>query len=152
MYIFFKHTISFTFLSSISSPPLQFAWGWDPFTLPLTSLDNPQHLHHMMNELRNKNYKIQTNLTDPQIFENITTNINFKFNKTAIIIWLTLALTSTLYLILFIISFTLYLRQCKNANSLVNTQNHDPNHLYEPLQMQPLPYTKVNPFSKISAM
>jgi hypothetical protein len=66
---FSKHTITSTFSSKISSPPLQFAWAWDPFTLPSTSLDNPQHLDQMVNELRNKIYNIQTNLTDPKIFE-----------------------------------------------------------------------------------
>jgi hypothetical protein len=61
---FSKHTISSTFTSTISSPPFHFAWAWDPLTLPSTSLDKPQHLDHMVNELRKKfiTYK-QTSLT-----------------------------------------------------------------------------------------
>ena len=33
---FAKHTITSTFTSRISSPPLQFTWAWDPFILPST--------------------------------------------------------------------------------------------------------------------
>ena len=66
---FAKHTIISTFTSKISSPPLQFAWAWGPFTLPSTSLDNPQHLDHMVTELRNKIYNIQDNITNPEILK-----------------------------------------------------------------------------------
>jgi hypothetical protein len=93
----------------------------------------------MANELRNKIYNIQTNLTNPEIFENMLIHSTFKFNQTSIIVWLTLAFTSTLYLMLFIISFTLYIKQRKTTPTIANNQNHDLKHLYEPIQMQPVP-------------
>jgi hypothetical protein len=49
------------------------ALAWDPLTLSSTSLDNPQHLVHMVNKLRNKIYKLQANISDPINFENMLT-------------------------------------------------------------------------------
>jgi hypothetical protein len=43
-YIKLKNTITSTFTSRISLPPMQLAWAWNPFTLPSTFLDNPQLL------------------------------------------------------------------------------------------------------------
>ena len=141
---FAKHTITSTFTSKISSPPLQFAWAWDPFTLPSTSLDNPQHLDHMVNELRNKIYNMQTNLTSPEIFENMLVNSTFSLNSTAIVIWLTLALASILYLILFLISLAMYIRHRRNINPLAKHNNPTPNHTYDPLPTQPLAIQNQN--------
>ena len=121
-----KHTITSTFSSWISSPPLQFTWAWDPFTLPFTPLDNPQHLDRMVNELRNRIYNIQNYLTYPNIFKNMLIHSRLTFNKTSIKIWLMLALTPKFYLILFMISFALYIKPCKNTNTLAKSPNATP--------------------------
>jgi hypothetical protein len=99
---FSKHTITSTFISRISSRPFQFAWAWDPFTLPSTSLENPQHLDHMVYELRNNIYNLHL---DHINFENMFTKSTFTFNSTSIITGVTLALISSLYLTLMIIAF-----------------------------------------------
>ena len=77
----------------------------------------------MVNELRNKIYNMQANLTNPEIFENMLENSTSSFNKTAIVIWLTLALASLLYPILFLIAFSMYIKHCKNNNPLARQQN-----------------------------
>jgi hypothetical protein len=135
---FSKHTITSTFTSRISSPPLQFDWAWDPFTLPSTSLDNPQHRDHLVNELRNKIYNIQANITDPIYFESMLTESTFTLNRTAIIIWLTLALTSTLYLILMLWAMAFYLKHRHYSKTITKLFKLGPSSQYEPLQMQPL--------------
>jgi hypothetical protein len=135
---FTKHTITSTITSRISSPPLQFAWAWDPFTLSSTSLDNPQHLDHMVNELRNKIYNVQANISEPINFENMLTISTLTFKSTSIIIWVTLALISKLYLTLMIIAFTYYLKQCKNSQAVAKFSKQEPTNHYEAIQMQPL--------------
>ncbi len=123
---FAKHTITSTFTSRISSPPLQFAWALDPFTLPSTSLDNPQHLDLMVNELRNKIYNLQANISNHINFENMLTKSTLAFKSTSIIIWVTLALIATLYLTLMIIAFAYYPKERKNAKPWKNFQNKNP--------------------------
>jgi hypothetical protein len=51
-------TITSTFSSIISSLPMEFSCAWNQFTLPSISLDNPHHLDHMVNKLRNKALKL----------------------------------------------------------------------------------------------
>jgi hypothetical protein len=135
---FSTHTIASTFYSRISSPPLQFAWTWDPITLPLTSLNNPQHLDHMLNELKNQIYKNQINVTNQQIVESVLT---FRFNKTSIIIWLTLALTSTLYMILFIIFYTVSYTTSKCKHFVTHSKPWSKPPLWTtPYQPLPIPH------------
>jgi hypothetical protein len=107
-----KHTIiSSSTVRELSSKPIQYAWSWDPLTLPSTLLENPQHLDHMINDLRNQIYYVQRNATDTKVFESMLITSTFSNNYTSIIIWLSLALASTLYLILFIFAFIMYLKQ-----------------------------------------
>jgi hypothetical protein len=129
-----KHTITSTFTSRISSPPLQFAWAWDPFTLPSTSLENPQHLDHIVNELRNKIYNLQKNISDPINFKNVFTKSTLTFNSTLIIIWVTLALISILYLIFMIIAFVYYLKQHKNSQTMAKFSKQEPTNHYNAIQ------------------
>jgi hypothetical protein len=79
-------------------------------------------------EFRSKIYKIQDNATTPEISESILANSNFSYNKTAVIIWLTLAMTSALYLVLFLIAFAMCIKHCKNNSTFANFQNLDPKH------------------------
>jgi hypothetical protein len=68
----------------------------------------------------------------------------FSVNKNAIIIWLTLAMTSTLYIVLFAKAFVIYIKYPKNPNTLAKAQIHDPNHLYEAILIQPLAIRNQN--------
>ena len=140
-----KHTITSTFSSRISSPALQFAWTWDPFTLPSTSLEDPQHLDHMIQELRNRLYNIQSNTTDPEIFDKMLVHSTFRFNYTSIIIWLALALVSILYFTLFIIAAVMYIKH-KKANTRLPNPEPAPNsqHLYAPIPALPAPTPSSN--------
>jgi hypothetical protein len=65
-----KHTIiSSSTVREISKKNLQYAWSWDPLNLPSTLLENPQHLDHMINELRNQIYNVKRNATDPELLK-----------------------------------------------------------------------------------
>ena len=133
-----KHTIiSSSTVREISTKPLQYAWSWDPLNLPSTLLDNPQHLDHMINDLRNQIFNIERNATDPKLFESMLITSTFSNNYTSILIWLSLALASTLYLVLFIVAFIMYLKH-KRA---LNPRHSYPQHPQIP--MEPL----VNPLS-----
>jgi hypothetical protein len=68
----------------------------------------------------------------------------FSFNNSAIIIWLTLGMTSVLYLALFLIAIAMNIKNHKNANTITKTQNHDQNHLYENILIQPLAIQNQN--------
>jgi hypothetical protein len=92
----------------------------------------------MVNELQNKIYSILKNITSLKFFESMVINSTFSFNKTAIIIWLALAMTSILYLVWVLIVFTTYIKHHKNT--LAKTQKYDPKHQYQPIPMQPLPF------------
>jgi hypothetical protein len=61
----------------------------------------------MVNELRKKIYNIKDKINSPEIFETMFRKSTFSFNKTAIITWLTLAMTLTLYLALLSIAFAM---------------------------------------------
>ena len=131
-----KHTITSTATNKISAPPLQYAWAWDPFTLPCTTLDNPQHLDHMIQELRERIYNIQSNATNPEIFEKMIVDSTFTVNYTSVVIWLSLAMASLLYLALFIVAFFAYIKQRKEMAATTQPQQN-PTHTYAPLA-QPL--------------
>ena len=132
-----KHTIiSSSTTREISNKPLQYAWSWDPLNLPSTLLDNPQHLDHMINELRNQIYNVTRNATDPKIFESMLITSTFSNNYTSILIWLSLALASTLYLVLFIVAFIMYLKHKRSFNPR-HPQPQQPQIPMEPL-MNPL--------------
>ena len=112
-----KHTIrSSSTTREISSKPLQYAWTWDPLNLPSTLLENPQHLDHMINELRNQIYNVNRNATDPEIFQSMLIESTFSHNYTSILIWLSLSLASALYFILFITAFIMYLKHKRSIN------------------------------------
>jgi hypothetical protein len=112
-----KHTIiSSSTVREISTKPLQYAWSWDPLNLSSTLLENPQHLDNMINELRNQIFNIKRNATDPKIFESMLITSTFSNNYTSILIWLSLALASTLYLVLFIVAFIMYLKHKRSLN------------------------------------
>jgi hypothetical protein len=74
---FAKHTTTSAFTSRTSTPPLQFVWAWNLFTLPSNSVDNHQHLDPMFNDLRNKIYNIQGNVTSPESFKTMPTSSTF---------------------------------------------------------------------------
>jgi hypothetical protein len=135
---FTKHTITSTFTSRISLPPLQFACAWDSFTLPSTSLDNPQHVDLMVYELRNKIYNLQTNISDPINFKHMLTKSTLTFNSISIIIWATLRLTLTLNLILKIIAFVYYQKQRKNSKTMAKFSKQKPINHFDEIHMQPL--------------
>jgi hypothetical protein len=112
-----KHTIiSSSTVREISTKPLQFDWSWDPLNLPSTLLENPQHLDHMIKELRNQIFNVKRNATDPELFESMLVTSTFSNNYTSILIWLSLALATTLYLILLIIAFIKYLKHKRSIN------------------------------------
>jgi hypothetical protein len=113
-----KYTISSIFSNKILSPQLQFAWAWDTITLPSTSLDNPQHLDHMVNEIRNKIHNIQDSITSPDIFKSMLSKSTFSFKKTAIIMWLD-NLPSTLF------NSICYHQTPQKHKHFGKTQNHD---------------------------
>jgi hypothetical protein len=92
----------------------------------------------MVDELRNKIYNLQANITDPINLKQMLTKSTFTFNSTSIIIWVTLALISTLYLTLKIIAFVNNLKQRKNSKTMAKFQNQEPTNHYEATQMQPL--------------
>jgi hypothetical protein len=135
---FSKHTITSTFTIRILSPPLQFAWSWDPFTLPSTSLENPQHLDHMVNELRSKIYNLQSNISDPINFDKMLTNSTLTLNSTSFIIWVTLGMISSLYLFFMIMAFIYYLKQSRNLPKTTKFSEPDTHTQYDAIQMQPL--------------
>ena len=64
----------------------------------------------MDNELRNKIYNLQANITDPINLKQMLTKSTLTSSSTLVIIWVTLALISTLYLTLMIIAFVYYLK------------------------------------------
>ena len=146
-----KHTITSTATNKISAPPLSYAWAWDPFTLPSTTLDNPQHLDHMIQELRERIYNIQSNATDPKIFEQMIVESTFSVNYTSVMIWLSLAMASLIYLVLFIIAFIMYIKHRKALAATSQNQNVrnptntyiNPTHTYAPIPQSHEPQNQV---------
>ena len=146
-----KHTITSTATNKISAPPLSYAWAWDPFTLPSTTLDNPQHLDHMIQELRERIYNIQSNATDPTIFEQMIVESTFSVNYTSVMIWLSLAMASLIYLVLFIIAFIMYIKHRKALAATSQNQNVrnptntyiNPTHTYAPVPQSHEPQNQV---------
>lgn len=147
---FAKHTIYSTSTSRFSAPPLQYAWTWDPFTLPSASLDNPQHLDHMIQELRNKIYNLQNTTTDPEIFDKMLVQSTFSYNPTSIIIWLSLGMISIIYLIAFLIELFMYIKHRKNlSNNSHSTQQHAPTPYYPQLQQPLLAISENTPSNQL---
>jgi hypothetical protein len=70
----------------------------------------------MINDLRNQIYNVKCNATDPKLFESMLITSTFSSNYTSILIWLSLALASTLYLIIYDIAFIMYLRHKRSLN------------------------------------
>jgi len=92
----------------------------------------------MVNELRNKIYNLQSNISDPINFEKMLTNSTLTFNSTSIIIWVTLGLISSLYLIFMSLAFIYYIRQRKSNTKIPKFTNQNTHPQYESIQMQPL--------------
>ena len=96
-----KHTIHSERQTNINPHPLHGAWTWDPLSLPSTLLSDPEHLDHLLYQLRtdfNKidekfiAYKNQT--SSPTFFEDMLVHSTFSTNPTSIIIWSALCLSS----------------------------------------------------------
>jgi hypothetical protein len=92
----------------------------------------------MVNELRNKIYNLQANISDPIHFEKMLTNSTLTFNSTSVLIWFTLGLISSFYLIFMIMTFVYYLKQRKNLTKTTKFSNSEANTQYDAIQMQPL--------------
>jgi hypothetical protein len=81
-----KHTIiSSSTVRELSFKPLQYTWTCDPLTLPSTLLENPQHLDHMINDIRNQIYNVKCNATDPKVFESMLITSTFSNNYTSVL-------------------------------------------------------------------
>ncbi len=66
------------------------------------------------------------------------TKSTLTFNSNSVIIWLTLAFISTLYLTLMIMAFIYYLKQRKHSKTMAKFQKQEPKNHFEEIQMQPL--------------
>jgi hypothetical protein len=108
-----KHTIVSDIITRISPAPLQYSWSWDPFELPSRMLTDPEHLDHMLYEVRKSIYGLHRNLseseTEQKVFDAMLVESNLKFNYTTIFIWLALALSSTAIFALFCVALYSYL-------------------------------------------
>jgi hypothetical protein len=121
-----QHTVLSDDNMAIAPQTLQFTWNFDPFILPSTMLENAQHLDHMVYNVR-KNIsalaKSIQNFTDHSpSFEDMIIHTTFSTNPISIIIWITLAISSTTVFILFGTAvYWFYFRNNKQENQ--NNQN-----------------------------
>ena len=78
---------------------------------------------------------------NPKIFEQMIVESTFSVNYTSVMIWLSLAMASLIYLVLFIIAFIMYIKHRKALAATSRNQNvqnptntyFNPSHTYAPV-------------------
>ena len=99
-----KHRIHSERQTTISPHPLHGAWNWDPLSLPSTLLADPEHLDHLLYELRTDFNTIDqkfiaiknltSSISSPDFFTKMLVDSTYSTNSTSILIWTALCLAS----------------------------------------------------------
>ena len=99
-----KHRIHSERQTTISPHPLHGAWNWDPLSLPSTLLADPEHLDHLLYELRTDFNTIDqkfiaiknltSSISSPDFFTKMLVDSTYSTNSTSILIWTALCLSA----------------------------------------------------------
>jgi large-conductance mechanosensitive channel len=121
-----KHTIHSNSRARLTPHPLQYAWHWDPLSLPSTLLADPEHLDHLIYELQTHINKIDNTTLESEDFEAMLVKNTFSTNPTALIIWTGLFLSTIANFTLFCIAVYCYYKHRHNKTEYQQQQPTNP--------------------------
>ena len=114
-----KHTIGADDTITIAPATLQYTWAFDPFVLPANMLTSPAHYDHMLYDIKKDVFELEKQIDERQqlnVFEEMLSTTTFSTNPIALIIWISLAFSSSTIFILFSIALYYYYRRRNNPD------------------------------------